>query len=177
MAPIIYRGTADTGIPARSDNGWGQGVLGDVSAVTFHHSAGPRAKDKAQCIKLNKAYDAQHQAQGWGGIGYHWIMDDQGRLYQARPSDLRGAHTGGHNTGNIGIMIHGSYDHDRLTLKQRETIKWMFQGGFVVLTGERERDIALVRGHQEWSGPTNQTACPGANLMRHLRWRRQRDLH
>jgi len=104
-------------------------------------------------------------------------MDDLGRIYRLRPHRLRGAHTGGHNTGNIGIMIHGNYDHDKLTAKQKQTIEWLFKGGFQLLFGQREAKIALVRGHQEWPGPTNATACPGRNIMASLRFRRNKDFH
>ncbi len=176
MTPIIYGGPADTGI-AITGGADDFGLLGEIFAVTFHHSAGPRAGSKAQAQALHRAYQRDHIAQDYGDIGYHLSMDDLGRLYKLRPISFKGAHTGGHNTGNVGIMIHGNYDHDKLTRAQKQTIKWLFQGGLFILTGEREADIALARGHQEWPGPTNQTACPGTNLMRHLAWRRSRDFH
>ena len=175
--PIIYGGKANTGVDPLAPGLSAFGPIGRIYAVTIHHSAGPRAKTKAQAIKLNTAYNQQHANQGWGGIGYHFSVDDLGRIYRLRPVQYKGAHTGGHNTGNVGIMFHGNYDLEGLTAKQRATLKWLFQGGLLKLTGRREQDIALVRGHQEWPGPTNSTACPGRNLMRHLRWRRSKDLH
>lgn len=179
MAPIIYRGPSDTGIqhtgngidPARF------GLLGDIDAATFHHSAGPRAGSRAAACRLHQAFQRDHMAQGWGDIGYHASVDDFGRVYLLRPITFKGAHTGGHNTGNIGIMFHGNYDHDRLTDAQKDTLKWLFQGGFNRLFGVRESDILLARGHQEWPGPTNQTACPGRDIMRSLVYRRNRDLN
>lgn len=173
--PTIYRTPEDVGIDTSSLHNFGP--LGEIFAVTIHHSAGPRAKTKARAQELHRAYDAQHRAQGWEGIGYHWSMDDLGRFYRLRPVEFKGAHTGGHNTGNVGIMVHGSYDRDRLTWAQKMSLKWLFRGGFLVLTGEREQDIALVRGHQEWPGPTNATACPGRHLMASLRYRRNQDFH
>jgi hypothetical protein len=174
-APTIYRNAEDVGIDTRGLNNFGR--LGEIFAVTIHHSAGPRATSKAKAQELHRAYHAQHKAQDWGGIGYHWSMDDRGRFYRLRPIEFKGAHTGGHNTGNVGVMVHGNYDRDRLTWKQRQSIKWLFRGGFLVLTGQPEAEIALVRGHQEWPGPTNATACPGKNLMASLTYRRNRDFH
>lgn len=169
MAPIIYSGTRHTGIPVRTDDQWTQGPLGPVRALTIHHSAGPRATSKAHAIDLNAQYDRMHLREGWGGIGYHFTMDDQGRLYRTRPVSEKGTHTALHNTGNIGVCIHGNYETDKLTAAQRATIKWLCQGGFNYLTGAREKD-SILRGHKEW--PDQSTACPGKNLMRHLKWRR-----
>lgn len=176
LRPVVYSRQA-SGIPYRSDASWGQGSIDRVFALTFHHSAGARAKTYDQAVSLNRAYDQQHQNQGWGGIGYHFMMDDLGRIYRGRPNHLKGAHTGGHNTGNIGIMIHGNYDHDKLTARQKQTIEWLFKGGIAELTGVPERRILMARGHQEWPGPTNATACPGRDIMRSLVFRRNKDLN
>jgi hypothetical protein len=175
MTATIYRGAADTGISPKDPGQFGE--LGEIFAVTLHHSAGPRAPSKAKAMVLHRAYQQQHINQGWGDIGYHWAMDDLGRFYALRSVRFKGAHTGGHNTGNVGIMVHGNYERDKLTWRQKRSLKWLFQGGFFVLTGECEKDIALVRGHQEWPGPTNATACPGRNLMASLRYRRNLDFH
>lgn len=169
MTPTIYNGE-DTGI--RSANPSMFGPLGEIDALTFHHSAGPRAPNKTKAQALHRAFQAQHIRQGWGDIGYHFSMDDLGRIYRLRHYTHKGAHTGGHNTGNIGFMVHGNYMHDKLTTAQKTALKWMFRGGFKQLFGETESGLHIIRGHQEWPGPTNQTDCPGTNLMRHIRYLR-----
>jgi hypothetical protein len=174
MAPVIYTKPEDTGYTPSSGAGY-FGPLGDISAVTIHHSAGPRAVNKAKAIELHKAYQKQHISQGFRDIGYHWSMDDKGRFYQLRSVEFKGAHVGGWNTGNVGIMIHGNYEINELTPAQKDSLKWLFNGGFYVLTGERERDIALVRGHYEW--PNNATACPGKNVMQRLNYLRNTQFH
>lgn len=169
-APTIYRGPEDTGISPAS--GWGMwGPLGEIYAVTVHHSAGPRARTKAQAMALHRAYQKTHVAKGYGDIGYHFSMDDRGRFYVLRDIRFKGSHVLGENTGNVGIMVHGNYEYDRLTRAQRRSLKWLCQGGIFQLTGQHEHEITLLRGHQEWMA----TACPGKNLMRHLAWRRSRD--
>jgi hypothetical protein len=153
------------------------GPLGDVDAVTIHHSAGPRAPSKAKAQALHKAYQRLHIQEfgtanhSRGDIGYHFAMDDLGRMYRLRPHANKGTHVGGWNTGNVGIMLHGNYVHDELTDAQNESLKWLFRGGFYALFGEPEAGIHIVRGHQEWPGH-NTNACPGTNLMRHLAYLR-----
>jgi hypothetical protein len=173
MAPTIFPRSESGLTSADSDK---YGPLGEIDAVTFHHSAGPRAPSKRSAQSLHAAYQRQHIAQGWGDIGYHFSIDDLGRVYKLRPVRYKGAHVGGWNTGNVGIMVHGNYDHDELKAAQRDTLEWLFEGGFAALFGEPEKDIAIARGHREWPNH-NSNACPGAKLMRHLAWRRHVSFH
>ena len=174
-APPIYTNASHTGIHLTSGAD-DFGSLGEIFAITFHHSAGPRAKSHTQAKALHRSYQQTHIQRGFRDIGYHWAMDDEGRFYQLRPVKYKGAHTGEANTGNIGIMVHGNYMHDKLNRAQKDSLKWLFQGGFLQLTGEREKDIALIRGHQEWPGHrTNQ--CPGTHLMRYIRYLRNKEFH
>ena len=174
--PIIYSSESDVFGGNVSGDQYQFGPLGEPEYITFHHSAGPRATNKARAQQLHRAYHEQHRNQGWGWIGYHFSIDDHGRVYKLRDVSSKGAHTGGYNSRNIGIMVHGNYDHDRLTWRQYRTLRWLFRGGFYALTGEPEAGFSVVRGHQEWPGATNSTACPGKALMRHVRYRRNKDL-
>ena len=172
--PIIYRDPADTGISGGDFYRFGK--IGELNAITIHHSAGPRAVNKDTARRLNRSYNAQHINQDWGAIGYHLAMDDHGRLYKLRPFNSKGAHVGGNNTGNLGIMVHGNYMHHKLTKAQRETLRWLLTGGIFQLTGVREREIAVLRGHREWPGHDS-NACPGTHIMRHLNWLRDHHFH
>lgn len=174
MTPTIYPRN-ESGLAPAPDTGM-FGPLGEIYAVTIHHSAGPRAPSKARAQALHRAYQIGHQQKGWGDIGYHFSMDDLGRFYRLRDVKYKGAHVGSWNTGNVGIMLHGNYMHDNLTEDQRTSLRWLFTGGFFVLCGEREQDIALVRGHQEWQGHAS-NECPGVNLMQHVRYLRSTEFH
>lgn len=174
--PVIYRDPANTGYtPAPGVDKFGP--LGKPFAVTFHHSAGPRAPSKARAKELHRAYQQEHINRGFGDIGYHASVDDLGRIYVLRPLQYKGAHVGAHNTGNIGIMFHGNYMHDKLTRAQKATLRWLFRGGFhEVWPTVSERQLSLARGHQEWPGHST-NACPGTNLMASVRFRRNADLN
>ncbi|MBT3704372.1 SpoIID/LytB domain-containing protein [Candidatus Peregrinibacteria bacterium] len=49
---------------------------------------------------------------GWGDIGYNYIIDPQGRVYEGRQGGegVVGGHAGPGNIGSIGIAVLGSYD-------------------------------------------------------------------
>jgi hypothetical protein len=171
MAPTIFD-RSESGLV--SANPYVFGELGEPYAVTVHHSAGPRAPNKARCQELNRSYQDFHVGKGWGDIGYHACMDDLGRFYRLRPHDAKGAHVGGWNTGNLGLMIHGNYMVHDLTERQRDSIEWLFKGGFYALFDVSEYDLRFARSHREWTNHTT-NQCPGDNLQKHWAWRRSQD--
>lgn len=152
------------------------GPLGEPFALTAHHSAGPKASSKARAQALNRAYQLSHIERGFGNFAYHFTVDEFGRVYRCRPLKWKGAHVGGHNTGNIGFMFYGNYEFESPSKRMRQTIEWLFEGGINELTGFSENDLALARGHREWPGHSS-NACPGDNLMRHWAWRRSVSFH
>ncbi len=164
MTPTIYPRSESGLLPSDSYN---QGLLGDVEFLTIHHSAGPRASTKALAQGLHRAYQRDHVAKGWGDIGYHWSMDDLGRFYELRPQEAKGTHVGGWNSNNVGLMLHGNYEHHELTGAQKTSLRWLFRGGFAELLGETEKGLKNVYGHRNWRGHES-NACPGDNLYRYL---------
>jgi len=120
-----------------------------------------------------------HQdVRGWSDIGYHFLLDLEGRIYQGRPfADesipfdqgpplVIGAHVGGHNTGNIGVTImgcfhppEGSHCVDQLTPAARDSLVLLL----AYLIDTYGIDPLHIRGHREW--PSASTACPGDNNM------------
>ena len=89
------------------------------SRITVHHSGPPDgnlgtsaavARDTLQRIQKHHISN-----QGWGDIGYHFLIDPAGRLYEGRSLQWQGAHAGydannrNNNTGNIGICLLGDF--------------------------------------------------------------------
>ena len=54
--------------------------------------------------------DKIHRKNGWAGIGYHFLIHLDGRIEDGRDINKTGAHTGGYNTGTIGICYVGGLD-------------------------------------------------------------------
>lgn len=48
----------------------------------------------------------------WADIGFHFMIGPSGKVYEGRPIDFKGSHTGGLNTENIGIAFIGCYDEE-----------------------------------------------------------------
>lgn len=137
------------------------GPLGPITAVTGHYTAGPRDTSDAHALTLWRSYHEQHARQGWGGIGYHYGITKAGTIVLLRPVDFKGAHTGGWNTGNVGVVCHGTTG-DVPTPEQARTFAWLLSNAHtMVMPASHRVDLRgkVLRGHKDW--PDNPTACPG----------------
>ena len=54
--------------------------------------------------------DQWHKANGWKGIGYHFVVRRDGSVEAGRPIEQAGAHVRNHNRHSIGICYEGGYD-------------------------------------------------------------------
>ena len=132
-----------------------------VYRFTVHHTAS--AADEGDMPARMRRIQAYHMdVQGWCDIGYHFVVSREGTPYQGRNDAGRpGAHAGRNNNGNVGMSLIGNFDEGPVPPAQ-------FAGAARVLRWALDTygiapDRDAVRGHQEW--PTNNTACPGAQLF------------
>ncbi len=144
------------------------GALGAEMHVTGHHTAGPKDTSDAHCAQLNRSYHEAHKAKGWGGIGYHFCVSRRGTIFCLRPTGLKGAHVGSHNTGNVGVMFHGTTG-DKPTEAQAVAFNWLLRNAHswrMPVAHRTDRKInkpsATRRGHNDWSGHES-NACPGTH--------------
>ena len=54
---------------------------------------------------------AEHKAQGWSDIGYHYVVDLKGRIYAGRDVDIAGSHVKGYNANSIGVVYVGGLEN------------------------------------------------------------------
>lgn len=102
------------------------------------------------------------QDRGWKDIGYHYLIDRNGKVATGRPVEQVGAHTQGKNTGTIGIALfggHGSAETDKFsqhfTKEQDAALRKL-------LADLRKQFPAIVKvsGHNQYAAK----ACPGFNV-------------
>lgn len=84
--------------------------------VTIHHSAmffrstAPRAA-AAQIARIQREH---MNNRGYGDIGYHFLIDPSGRVWEGRQLQWQGAHaSGSNNIANIGICLLGNFVRQR----------------------------------------------------------------
>lgn len=57
-----------------------------------------------------KDIQKKHQGGGKADVGYHYAIDTDGRIYEGRPIEIKGAHVNNANTGVIGIVLLGDFE-------------------------------------------------------------------
>ena len=141
----------------------GFGYLGTEIAVTGHHSATPPDRNLSEAIGYVRRFHREHKAKGWGGLGYHYVIARDGTILCGRPTVMKGAHVGGHNTGNVGVMMIGTVG-TRPTKRQQASFRWLLRNAHTAKMPrahrtDRSLERARCRGHNDW--PTHGTnQCP-----------------
>ncbi len=80
----------------------------DVTHLIVHHSAGTNsASDWAAIVRA--IWDFHVNGNGWDDIGYNYLVDPNGVLYEGRGNDTRGAHFCGTNTNTMGVCVLGDF--------------------------------------------------------------------
>lgn len=148
--------------------------------MAFHHAAGFWANTREEGLAQLKAIQDLHQnIRGWSDIGYHFVLDQSGRLYQGRPflrgpasldsapALAMGAHVGGHNTGNIGVCMLGCYHPPYIPPRCMDTLSPptfdSLAVTFAFLSENYGVAPANLRGHGQFAGAS--TSCPGDNNL------------
>lgn len=122
--------------------------------VVVHHTTGT-ALGKADPAAWVRSIQRYHQSvQGWSDIGYHWLVDGNGRVFEGRGWDVVGAHCPGHNTDGWGIALLGDGTSEVPT-DALEAI-----GELLGLAEQRAGHPLTLLGHRD----AGQTACPGDAL-------------
>lgn len=103
---------------------------GDVSAATVHQ---------------------WHLANGWAGMGYHYLIRANGTIERGRPENVRGAHAPEANADSLGICLAGNFELHRPTVMQMDALEWLAKDIW-----KRLGRVPVV-GHKD----VGATACPG----------------
>lgn len=117
-----------------------------------HHSDGPVTQS------VRSIQDFHMDGRGWADVGYNFLVDHQGRIYEGRGWLVVGAHAKGHNTSGIGVCVIGRDGKD-ITAAAKASVRWLYDEAKARRAG---RPLAK-RGHGQLSG--NATACPGSTLL------------
>ncbi len=153
-----------------------------VKVAYVHHTASTNDYTAAEAAAQVRGFYAYHvKSLGWSDIGYNFLVDKFGRIYEGRHGGISraviGAHAGGFNTGSTGVSMignHSTVKPSSATLASvRDLLAWKLSLsgadplGKVVLTsggGSSSKYPAgakvtanVILGHRE----TNATSCPG----------------
>jgi hypothetical protein len=161
----------------------GQGSLGNPSLTSpthliVHHSAGTSSSNDWPAV-VRAIYTLHTQSNGWSDIGYNWLIDANGVVYQGRAwwqntnDNVLGAHFCGKNSNTMGVCVMGTYTSvspteaaktslaEILAYKADERNINPFGSGYHAASGLTLNNIS---GHRNGCA----TECPGTNLYNQL---------
>ena len=161
----------------------GQGSLGSPSLTSpthliVHHSAGTSSSNDWPAV-VRAIYTLHTQSNGWSDIGYNWLIDANGVIYQGRAwwqntnDNVLGAHFCGTNSNTMGVCVMGTYSSTSPTEAAKTSL------AEILAYKADERNInPLGSGYHTASGLTLNnisghrngcaTECPGTNLYNQL---------
>lgn len=133
------------------------------SKITVHHTAMPLGSSTslpARCAEMRTIQRSHlNKAEGWGDVGYHYLIDPEGRIYEGRRLAWRGAHVGGQNDHNLGVSLMGNYDVQRPSRAALASLGRLIDD----LRATNGIPRNQVTYHREW--PTANTECPGTYVV------------
>jgi N-acetylmuramoyl-L-alanine amidase/FlgD Ig-like domain len=194
---VPYRAPAATGAPPIVPRlSWGAdesirraspSYASSVRFVVIHHTAGRNDYTRAEAPAIVGGIQLFHvQGNGWNDIGYNFLVDRFGTIYEGRyggaDRNVVGAHALGFNTGSVGIALLGTYGNAKPSAAALDAIarlvSWRLDLAHVdptsfltYISGGSERYasgipvlLSAVSGHRD----TGFTECPGAELYAKL---------
>ncbi|MGW1719612.1 peptidoglycan recognition protein family protein [Streptomyces sp. NPDC002156] len=156
-----------------------------AQTLTVHHTAGANGDlDPAATIR---AYYYLHAiTNDWGDIGYHFLIDEAGLVYEGRYTGTDGIpahnaegkmvtafHASGFNSGNLGIAVLGTFESQAPTAAARASLTKLLAAlsdyhdldpeaavTFVNPVNGVKKDVQMISGHRDWLA----TECPGTTF-------------
>jgi len=154
-----------------------------VRIAIVHHTAGANDYSRSEAPAVVRGIQLYHvKSNGWNDIGYNFLVDRFGTIYEGRfggvDRNVVGAHALGFNTGSVGIALLGTYGTTKPPAAAQDAIArliaWRLDvahvdpGGTATLVSAGSEKYAVgaqvplraVSGHRD----TGSTACPGNAL-------------
>jgi hypothetical protein len=151
--------------------------------AVVHHTAGSNSYTRAQSAAIIRGIQLYHvRSNGWNDIGYNFLVDKYGQVFEGRfggiEANVVGAHAEGFNTGSTGVAVLGNYNGTGITPAARAAlvrlIAWRLDVAhadplktFNAISGGNGRFprgvpvfLRAIVGHRD----TGFTDCPGGRL-------------
>ena len=163
---------------------------GYAEAVRFavvHHTAGSNAYGPGQSAAIVRAVTRYHMgANGWHDVGYNFLVDKYGQIFEGRSGGITrnvvGDHAQGFNVGTVGVALLGNYNSSTVSPAARSALARLLAWRLDVAHVDPLSSVAAassgnprfpfgttvrlraVSGHRD-TGPTS---CPGDRLYTEL---------
>ncbi len=150
--------------------------------IFVHHTAGSNDPNENAIAVLNGIYDYHARGRidpldgslGWGDIGYNFLIDKKGNIYEGRDGGIwsGGGHVLGFNTRSVGISLLGRYDLDveppaEQIASLKKLINYISKETGIDLSSQviyGGKNFNTISGHRDGQA----TVCPGDRVYSKL---------
>lgn len=139
-------------------------VMQQPRRITIHHSAMyfRDTGQRAAAAQISRIQRDHMRNRSYGDIGYHFLIDPSGRIWEGRKMRYQGAHaSGSNNIGNIGVCLLGNF------VRQKQG-----QGPTSAQIESMEGLVMQMMQHYGFGGESlfchsdfKNTACPGTRMQ------------
>jgi hypothetical protein len=104
------------------------GAADRLEGAVVHHTVNPNDyATVAEAMQLIRNDQAYHQnGNGWCDIGYNFLVDKWGNIYEGAQGSITapiiGAHAGGFNTRTVGVSMVGTYTNVAPSAAQKDSV-------------------------------------------------------
>jgi len=102
----------------------------DVRLLVVHHTGLVVRDDPRPAVERVRALYKYHAlSRSWGDIGYHYIIDEAGQIYEGRAggSGVVGGHAYCNNIGTVGIALLGNFEIEQPSQAQAKSLQWLLR--------------------------------------------------
>lgn len=133
-----------------------------INRITIHHEGAAGAPVyfadvRTTAARLETIRRSHLDRMTAGDIGYHFIIDRAGRVWEGRDLAYQGAHVKDNNEHNIGVMVLGNFDIQSPSTAQLDILATTIRA----LRRQYRVSGRAIHTHQE----LKPTACPGKGLQ------------
>ncbi|TSC57491.1 MAG: N-acetylmuramoyl-L-alanine amidase family 2 protein [Candidatus Peregrinibacteria bacterium Greene0416_19] len=146
---------------------WPQEYSPSVKLLVVHHTAIVVSTDsRPGAERMRALYQYHSKNRGWGDIGYHYVIDENGEVYEGRAGgdSVVGGHAYCNNVATLGIALMGNFDAEQPSQTQMRALQWLIHLLAEKYDIEVRRNVTFhgtslppVVGHRDLLS----TDCPG----------------
>lgn len=129
-----------------------------IDRLTIHHSGVDVASDSATSAVVSRLGGImnEHLERSYGDVGYHFLVDFSGGVWEGRSLSYEGAHVSGQNEANVGILLVGNFEKQEPSEAQRTSL---------IRLVSAVRDLCGIKQHRVYGHrDLGSSVCPGGKL-------------
>src|SRR5205814_3514016 len=99
-----------------------------LQLAVVHHTVNVNNYTAAQSAAIVRGIEVYHvKGNGWNDIGYNFLVDKYGQVFEGRyggvDQNVVGAHSQGFNTGSVGVAVIGTYNSSAISAAAKSSLE------------------------------------------------------